>query len=505
MKSIFNTDKRVRLGIWGLGRGAMFFKACEKLNIDVVAGCDFVKSMRDSFLEDQPGAFVTDNEDDFLASDINAVLVATYCPDHADHVIKCLEMGKHVLSEVTAFHTPAEGVRLVEAVEKSSCVYNFAENYPFSKERFYIYKKWSEGLFGKLIYGENEYNHDSRRPLTYTYLNKESVQPGWSLHAWRSWKHQHFYCTHSLGPLMHITGGRAVRVVSFAGKNSMAANNSQVKASGIATIASSLLTMDNGGVVRNFMGSTTNDTHQMRLWGTKGSVEAGGFGGGVQFRLGGKGDSPKMEVNPEWPELAELAEDAGHGGGDFWLLYFFAREILTGETAFWNVYRAAEVTLPGIFAYRSALENGKAFDIPDFSKISDRDAFRNDNDGQNRYDWEKGPFPENADKEKISDFTTVMSTLINKHATGARAAIDWLSIAEEMAEPKEIVPVLTDFVDEFEAMKTSFTRAKEIADYYPGSDGAKMLTEILEIAEPEKSGSEEFLKQVKEVLDKYDV
>ena len=39
-KSIFQTDKRIRLGICGLGRGQHFLKTCAALNMDVVAGCD---------------------------------------------------------------------------------------------------------------------------------------------------------------------------------------------------------------------------------------------------------------------------------------------------------------------------------------------------------------------------------------------------------------------------------------------------------------------------------
>ena len=251
-EKVFDTDKRIKLGIWGLGRGASFVRTCSALNIDVVAGCDYVGAMRERFQREVPGARVTASEDELLGMDIDAVLLATYCPDHGPQAVKCLEAGKHVVSEVTAFHTPAEGVRLVETAEKTGLVYNLAENYPFSKARMYLAQKWEEGFFGDLIYGENEYNHDSRRPLTFRYsLGRGAmIEPGWSLHAWRSWKHQHFYCTHSLGPLMRITKGRAVRVVSLPGKNSMAANISQVKASGISTVAPSLLTMDNGGLVR---------------------------------------------------------------------------------------------------------------------------------------------------------------------------------------------------------------------------------------------------------------
>jgi len=30
---IFDTDRRIRLGIWGLGRGMSFFHTCQALNL----------------------------------------------------------------------------------------------------------------------------------------------------------------------------------------------------------------------------------------------------------------------------------------------------------------------------------------------------------------------------------------------------------------------------------------------------------------------------------------
>ena len=67
-----------------------------------------------------------------------------------------------MLSEVTAFFTLAQGVHLVEAVEKSGQVYNLAENYPFSPALRHLKRKWDEGLFGELMYAEFEYVHESR-------------------------------------------------------------------------------------------------------------------------------------------------------------------------------------------------------------------------------------------------------------------------------------------------------------------------------------------------------
>ena len=95
-----------------------FYQSCEVLGIDVVAGCDYNEHMRDGFLESCPGSFVTADSEEFLKYDMDAVLLATFSTEHCDDSIRAREAGKHVLSEVTSFHTMAEGVRLVEAVEK---------------------------------------------------------------------------------------------------------------------------------------------------------------------------------------------------------------------------------------------------------------------------------------------------------------------------------------------------------------------------------------------------
>ena len=47
--TIFPPDKRIKLGIWGLGRGLGFIQSARMLNIDVVAGCDFNATMREDF------------------------------------------------------------------------------------------------------------------------------------------------------------------------------------------------------------------------------------------------------------------------------------------------------------------------------------------------------------------------------------------------------------------------------------------------------------------------
>ncbi|MCC6445017.1 MAG: Gfo/Idh/MocA family oxidoreductase [Armatimonadetes bacterium] len=485
--SLFDTDRRIRLGIWGLGRGMSFYANCAACDIDVVAGCDYNAHMRENFLKANPGAFATDDAEEFLKQDMDAVLLATFCPAHADDAIRCLRAGKHVLSEVTAFHTMAEGVRLVEAAEASGRVYNLAENYPFTPANRYLARKWSEGLFGDLMYAEFEYVHECRT-LAYTYIDGLPVQPGNTVHNWRSWLQIHYYCTHSLGPIMIITGTRPTRVVALPAKQTLAGypmNNEE----GIGGAAPSLINMSNGAVVRNLMGATTNDTHIQRLWGTLGSAELN-IGRELSLRLGGSGGSPKFEVRPDPDELGQLAASSGHGGGDFWMIYYFARQILTGEPAPFDLYTACDVTIPGILAYRSSTEGGRPYDIPDFRYKEERDAWRDDRWDQKRYDPE-AIFPAWCDFEITRHFSRTMSDLI-QHATGYRAYADWGKVENDLARPEDYSGVVERLASRYDDLLETYAMARKIADACPGTDGARVLSEMLALGEEATATSPAF-------------
>ena len=483
---VFNTDRRIKLGIWGLGRGQNFVNSARALNIDVVAGCDINQSMRDAFTRNVPGAYVTDNEDDFLAQDFDAVLVATYFPDHAKHAIKALEAGKHVMSEVTSFQTPAEGVKLVEAVEKSGKIYHLLENYPFMKDNMYLKKLWDDGFFGEFIYGEYEYVHCARQ-LAYAYNfyvdgKNLPVEPGWAVHNWRAALNPHSYNTHSLGPLMVITGLRPVAVEAFPNSVAMPGGliigDMPAKGSG-----ASLVRMSNGGVMRNLMGSMTMDNHVGgRLWGTKAGADKM-TRGHMRLCIGSDGEGFKFEVTPEWPdvELGKLCDAAGHGGGDFWELYYFARELLTGEKGPWDVYAASDVTLAGILAGRSARRNGEPQRIPDFRLKEDRDAYRDDNGADiPHFDAENGCFPPDADKEIVKDFNVVMRDLFHNYGLLREVftALQGMRIYKSLtnrADQFEIVRSVGNLRGRLPEIAAVCRKAERIANAYPDSVGGATI------------------------------
>ncbi len=489
---VFDTDKRIRLGIWGLGRGMSFYNTCKFLNIDVVAGCDYNQHMRDNFLNANPGAFATADADEFLKQDFDAVVLATFFPAHAGDAIKCLQAGKHVLSEVASFFTMAEGVKLVEEVEKRKLVYNLAENYPFTAANMWLANRWKEGLFGELMYAEYEYVHECRI-LSYTYIDRIPVKPGHTVHNWRSWFNYHYYCTHSLGPVMVITGTRPTMVETFPVRQQLAGYlGSGGKGNG--TMTPSLISMSNGGVVRNLMGATTNDTHNQRIWGTLGAFESGSDG--VNLRLGASGRSPKMQVTTKWEGLGKLAATTGHGGGDFWTLYYFAREIFTGEKGPFDIYGGCDVTIPGIQALRSSLEGGKPMEVPDFRKKADRDRYRSDDWQLERYDVNRGVFSGAKLNEKASNFSSTMKDLISSSLT-YRAYADWKKVQSAIAMPEKFLPIAVKLLDSYDKLLTAYKDARSIVNAYPKSDGARVLSQMLELGEEKKVLSADFFAALK--------
>jgi predicted dehydrogenase len=203
--------KTIRIGIFGVRRGSDFFKSILSNNGEIVAVCEKNQERVAEALK-QLGNHVTvyDDFDKFIEHPMDAVLIANYFHEHAEYAIKCLEKNIHVLSECTSNATMAEGVALVRAVEKSKAIYMLSENYPFMRFNVEMRRVFRSGALGKLIYAEGEYNH----PID-PFDNKEikGLRP-YRTH-WRNCLPRSYYITHSLAPLMHITGAVPVRVTAM--------------------------------------------------------------------------------------------------------------------------------------------------------------------------------------------------------------------------------------------------------------------------------------------------
>jgi hypothetical protein len=157
-----------------------------------------------------------------------------------------------------------------------------------------------------------------------------------------------------------------------------------------------LCRMDNGAVFRIFGLCLPGHSNWYRVHGSHGAMECTrgpGYFGPEQVRVWHEEwDMNKAEVrdrtySPDWPEHADLARKAGHGGGDFWTNFEFGNAIRSGRPPFLDVYRGVAMSSVGILAWKSALQNGAPLEMPDFRREASRRKYEKDN---------ASPFPSQA-------------------------------------------------------------------------------------------------------------
>ena len=125
------TDQnQIRVGVVGVGRGMSFAQGAPFVGMELVALCDTWEAKLHEAGRKLNVTTYTDY-DQFLFHDMDAVVLANYFHQHAPFAVEALEAGLHVMSETMACGTPAEGVALARAVDKSGKIFLFAENYPY--------------------------------------------------------------------------------------------------------------------------------------------------------------------------------------------------------------------------------------------------------------------------------------------------------------------------------------------------------------------------------------
>jgi len=369
---VSKSGKKLKVGVLGLKRGGGFARAFENnTHTELAAICDFDTDSVKLFLRQfqRKDIAVYSDYDKFLKHDLDIVVICGYCTEHAPQAVKALESGRHVLSEVTACKTLAEGVALCRAVEKTGKIYMYGENYcyfSYTQEMQRLYKK---GVIGEYTYGECEYVHDCRP--TWHVLTSG---PG----HWRNWLPSTYYCTHSLGPIITITGTRPVRVSGFVGPNILSREvGKQGDDWGLF-----ICTMDNGAITKVIPWSTgPHDSIWYRLHGTRGAMENNRWKDTQTLNLFVQKSLEKSYEKsyvPRFQKQAKLAKKTGHGGGDFFIVWDFVEAIIKNVPPPIDVYKGMDMTLPGILAYRSALQGNVSLEVPDFRKEEVRKKYEND-------------------------------------------------------------------------------------------------------------------------------
>ena len=371
--------KKVRIGVMGAYRGTSMINYCEQAsNAQVVAICDkWVEGLerQKAALNDPNITYYTDFED-FIRHDMDAVVLANYATEHAPFAIKAMKAGKHVFSEVLPVQTLQEAVELIETVEETGLVYAYGENYCYMPAPYEMRRLYRAGKIGEFEYGEGEYIH-----------NCESIWPsityGEADH-WRNNMFSTFYCTHSLGPLIHITGLRPVSVIGMEGTMVERKRRTGSKS---GSFGIEMVTLENGGIIKSIHGGLYKNSIWYTVYGSHGRMESGredAASGVDRIYVNAdaySGEYVHHDVESYKPAEKNAEESAafGHGGSDYYSMYNFVQKILGDESADTiDVYEAMDMCLPGLFAYRSILAGGVSVAIPDLRSKEEREKWRGD-------------------------------------------------------------------------------------------------------------------------------
>lgn len=373
--------KKIKIGVLGAYRGSSMINYCKRAdNAEVVAICDKLPEALEAQRKNAEGLNIAfyDNFDNFIKHDMDAVVLANYANEHVPFAIKALKLGFHVFSEVLPCQTMKEAVELIETVEETGLVYAYGENYCYMAAPYEMKKLYKQGKIGEFEYGECEYIHNCE-PIWH------SITYGERDH-WRNNMYSTFYCTHSLGPIIHMTGLRPVSVIGIEGTKNERNLRTGAKA---GQFGIEMVTLENGGIVKSIHGGLYKNSVWYSAYGSKGRMECGREDAkdGHIDRIYVNADEYSGEYKKEEKVCSYQPKDDpsadisgfGHGGSDFYSMYHFVEKIKGNENAdIIDVYEAMDMFLPGMFAFRSILKGNIPMEIPNLRDKAVREEWRND-------------------------------------------------------------------------------------------------------------------------------
>ena len=353
--------KQWKIGLVGCSRGSAYgHLAYRHPRFEIVALCDsdpnaLARHQKDLHLPDS--RCFTDYQDLLVSTPgMEAVIISTPIPVHAEQTVLALDAGVHVMSEVTASNT-IEGCRqIIQAARRSGRIYMLAENCIFRPMIAAWAKLVRDGKLGEIIYAEADYLHPVPGLLR---------DPNTGERFWRADRAPIHYCSHSLGPILWITGDRITRAMAVGQGHRILP---EVPVGGIDIQLAVFETRNNMIIkmTRNQVAPRHPPIHYYHLQGTKGFVETlrSGHGKGLLFIQSEMDHTQEID----WPETDPSAPDwatlGGHGTSDYMTFQAFLDALDTGKKPALDEVRAWDLTVPGLVAAESAASAGRWMDVP---------------------------------------------------------------------------------------------------------------------------------------------
>ncbi len=390
----------VLLAVVGGQRGDAFRGALSVLSdrVRLVAVCDKQEAVLARWRADCPGIQTFTDYDRMLdESGCTAVFIATPLSLHPEQAIKAMRSGRDVLSEVTAAQTIDECWALVEAVESTARTYMLAENYCYMRENMAVLRMVQDGVFGDPYYAEGAYIHAVPDLLT-----TEDGTLTWRGELVLSTRGNR-YPTHSLGPVaqwLGVTRGGRDRLAETATFTSTGHSVERYMARNFQESdrllqlkfqlddnAITVIRTEQDKVITLRVDICSPRPHNMTHYALQGS--AGAYLSGRHESEGGlvwiEGGSPATPTgiatewedfsrflpryeHPLWHQWGEIAQSAGHGGGDFFVLLDFIASIEEQTEPPIDVYDAVTWSSITPLSERSLAAGSAPVEIPDFRR-----------------------------------------------------------------------------------------------------------------------------------------
>lgn len=349
----------MRIGVIGLSRGLHLARWARRLGMEVVAACDRDAARREAAGRELPGAVATGHWEELLEHRLDGIVLANDFDEHAPLAIAFLEQGVHVLSECAACVSEDEGRRLVAAAARSAATYSFAENFVQHPHVRLIRQAVEDGELGRVSLIEADYLH-GMSPEAVTGLIADPA-------GWRSRIAATAYCTHTVSPVLAVTGAWPVEVAAFP------ADEANPRDAVVMTVRLSTGAL---AVTRHGFLQGEPDSHWswLSVRGTRALAEsvrtAGERSWSVRVRAEGwtRGAATAHEeerVPP--PYVLDGQEIERHNEGTVRILAGFKATVERGEPPLIPVRPAVAASLVGVAGAQSLKNNSQPAPIPDFS------------------------------------------------------------------------------------------------------------------------------------------
>tara|TARA_R110001606_G_scaffold399277_1_gene583349 strand:+ start:7341 stop:8699 length:1359 start_codon:yes stop_codon:yes gene_type:complete len=404
-----NEDK-LKIGLIGVGlRGTNHLEnLLLRKDIEINAICDIDSKRLDiatgKIIEKgykKPQTFGKDDYDyrNLLALDtIDAVIISTPWLWHTRMAKDTMRAGKYTGLEVSAANTMEECWDLVNTHEETGSHLMILENVNYRRDIMAVLNMVKQNVFGDLLHFRCGYQHDLRHVKfndgkTAYGKGVEFGEKGISESVWRTQhsllRNADIYPTHGIGPIAAMSdinrGNRFMSLTSHATK-AVGLNRYIVKNGGInhpnaklnfklGDVITSTIETSNGETI-----IVTHDTNSprpyslgFRVQGAEGLWEVDGN----RIHIDGKTEPHKWDVaddwlnkydHPLWKKYGELANGAGHGGMDFFVINAFVESAKLNVSPPMDAYDAAAWSAITPLSETSIENNGEPQDFPDFTR-----------------------------------------------------------------------------------------------------------------------------------------